>query len=85
MLQYARVTIFTVSELLRENQQEGLKDALRNFSIILWQSLSPVSMVQVLQKDLGLLISIISSKVSFKVLQQVLEFTMLVKEKLSLK
>ena len=85
MLQYARVTIFTVSELLRENQQEGLKDALRNFSIILWQSLSPVSMVQVLQKDLGLLISIISSKVSFKVLQQVLEFTMLVKEKLSMK
>ena len=85
MLQYARVTIFTVSELLRENQQEGLKDALRNFSIILWQSLSPVSMVQVLQKDLGLLISIISSKVSFKALQQVLEFTMLVKEKLSMK
>ena len=85
MLQYARVTIFTVSELLRENQQEGLKDALRNVTIILWQSLSPVSMVQVLQKDLGLLISIISSKVSFKVLQQVLEFTMLVKEKLSMK
>ena len=85
MLQHARVTIFTVSELLRENQQEGLKDALRNVTMILWQSLSPVSMVQVLQKDLGLLISIISSKVSFKVLQQVLESTMLVKEKLSMK
>ena len=43
-----------------------LKDVLRNVAIILWQSLSPVWMVQVLQKDLGLLISIILSK-SFRI------------------
>ena len=42
-----------------------LKEALRNVTIILWQSLGPVSMVLFL----------------FKVLKQVLEFTMLVKEK----
>ena len=62
-----------------------LKDALRNVTIILWQSLSPVSIVQVLQKGLGLLVSIRSSKVPFKVVKQVLEFTMLVKEKASMK
>ena len=58
-----------------------LKDALRNVTIILWQSLSPVSKVLVLQKDLGLFVSITSGKFPFKVLKQVLEFTMLVKEK----
>ena len=62
-----------------------LKDALRNVTIILWQLLSPVSIVQVLQKGLGLLVSIRSSKVPFKVVKQVLEFTMLVKEKASMK
>ena len=62
-----------------------LKDALRDNTIILCQSLSPVSMVQVLQKGLGLLVSIRSSKVPFKVLKLVLEFTMLVKEKVSMK
>ena len=62
-----------------------LKDALRNVTIILWQPLSPISMVQVLQKDLGLFVSIRSSKVPFKVLKQVLEFTVLVKEKVSMK
>ena len=46
-----------------------LKDALRNVSIILWQSQSSASMVLVLQKDLGLFVSIISSKVQFKVLK----------------
>ena len=62
-----------------------LKDAMRDNTIILCQSLSPVSMVQVLQKGLGLFVSIRSSKVPFKVLKLVLEFTMLVKEKLSMK
>ena len=62
-----------------------LKDALKNVTIILWQSLSPVSTVQVLQKGLGLLVSIRSSKVPFKFVKQVLEFTMLVKEKASMK
>ena len=38
-------------------------------------------MVQGLQKDFGLFVSIIPSKVPFKVLKQVLEFTMLLKEK----
>ena len=60
-----------------------LKDALRNVNIILWQSLSPVSMIQVLQKDLGLFVSIRQS--SIKVLKQILEFTVLVKEKASMK
>ena len=62
-----------------------LKVALGNVAIILWQWLSPVSMVQAWQKDLGLFVSIRSSKVPFKVLKQVLEFTMLVKEKVSMK
>ena len=62
-----------------------LKDALRNVTVILWQSLSPVSMVLVSQKDLGLFVSIISNKVPFKVLKHVLEFTMLVKGKVSMK
>ena len=44
-----------------------------------------VSMVQVLQKDLGLFVSIRLSKVPLTVLKQVLEFTMLVKEKVSMK
>ena len=42
-------------------------------------------MVQVLQKDLGLFVSIRLSKVPLTVLKQVLEFTMLVKEKVSMK
>ena len=42
-------------------------------------------MMQVLQKDLGLFVSIISKKVPLKVLKQVLEFTMLVNEKVSVK
>ena len=69
------------------NTFEGnlLKDALRNITIVLWQSLCPVSMVQVLKKGLGLFLSIISSKVPFEVLKQVLEFTVLVKEKVSMK
>ena len=62
-----------------------LKDALRNVTIILWQSLSPVSIVRVLQKGLGLFVSIKSSKVPFKVVKQVLAFAMLVKEKASVK
>ena len=62
-----------------------LKVALGNITIILWQSLSPVSMVQASQKDLGLFVSIRPSKVPFKVLKQVLDFTMLVKEKVSVK
>ena len=48
-----------------------LKDALRNVNIILWQSVSPVSVVLILHKDLGLFVSRISRKVSFKVLKQV--------------
>ena len=39
-----------------------LKDALRNVTIILWQSLSSVSIVQVLQKDLALFESIDQAK-----------------------
>ena len=39
-----------------------LKDALRNVTIMLWQSLSSVSMVQVLQKDLALFESIYQEK-----------------------
>ena len=62
-----------------------LKDALRNVTIILWQSVSPVSMVQVLLQDSGFCVSIRSSKVPFKVLKQVLKFTMLVKGKVSMK
>ena len=62
-----------------------LKVALGNVTIIFWQSLSPVSMVQASQKDLGLFVSIRPSKVPFKVLKQVLDFTMLVKEKVSMK
>ena len=58
---------------------------MRNVNITLWQSLSPVSMVLILKKDLGFLVSIISSKVPFKVLKRVLEFTMLIKEKVSMK
>lgn len=50
-----------------------LKEALRNVAIILWQSLSPVSMLQVLQNVLGLFASIISKKVPFNFLKQVLE------------
>ena len=42
-------------------------------------------MVQVLPKDLGLFVSVRSSKVPFKVLKQVLGFTMLVKGKVSMK
>ena len=42
-------------------------------------------MVQVLQKDLGLFLRARLSKVPFKVLKQVLEFIMLVKEKVSMK
>ena len=42
-------------------------------------------MVQVLQKDLGLFVSIRLSKVPLTVLKLVLEFTMLVKEKVSMK
>ena len=61
-----------------------LKDALRNVTIILWQSLSPVSVVLVSQKDLGLFVSIILNKVPFKVLKHVLEFTLLVKGKVSM-
>ena len=61
-----------------------LKDALRNITIILWQSLSPVSVVLVSQKDLGLFVSIILNKVPFKVLKHVLEFTLLVKGKVSM-
>ena len=62
-----------------------LKDALRNVTIILWQSLSPVSMVEVLLQDSGFFVSIKSSKVPFKVLKQVLKFTTLVKGKVSMK
>ena len=40
-----------------------------------------VSIVQVLQKDLGLFVRIRSSKVPFNVLKQVLDITLLVKEK----
>ena len=40
-----------------------------------------VSIVQVLQKDLGLFVSIRSSKIPFNVLKQVLDLTLLVKEK----
>ena len=50
-----------------------LKEALRNVAIILWQSLSPVSMLQVLQNVLGLFVSIILKKVPFNFLKQVLE------------
>lgn len=50
-----------------------LKEALRNVAIILWQSLSPVSMLQVLQNVLGLFASIILKKVPFNFLKQVLE------------
>ena len=42
-------------------------------------------MAQVLQKDSGKFVSIRSSKVPFKVLKQVLEVTMLVNEKVSMK
>ena len=42
-------------------------------------------MVVVLEKDLGFFVSVISSKVPFKVLKQVLKFTMLVKGKVSMK
>ena len=45
------------------------KDILRNATIILWQSLSSVSIVQVLQKDSGLSVSIRSSKVQLNVLK----------------
>ena len=62
-----------------------LKDVLRNVTVILWQSLSPVLIVQVLKKVLGLFISIRLSKVPFKVLKQFLEFIMLVKKKVSMK
>ena len=48
-----------------------LKDALRNVTIILWQSLSYVSMVLALQKDLSWLVTLISSKVPFKFLKEV--------------
>ena len=48
-----------------------LKDALRNVTIILWQSLSSVSMVLALQKDLSWLVTLISSKVPFKFLKEV--------------
>ena len=48
-----------------------LKDTLRNATIILWQSLSSVSIVQVLQKNSGLSVSIRSSKVQLNVLKQV--------------
>ena len=48
-----------------------LKDALRNVTIILWQSLRSVSMALALQKDLSLLVSLISSKVPFKFLKEV--------------
>ena len=44
-----------------------------------------VSILQVLQKDLGLFVSIRSSKVPFNVLKQVLDITLLVKEKVSMK
>ena len=40
-----------------------LIDTLRNITIFLWQSLYSVSMIQVLQKDLGLFASIILKKV----------------------
>ena len=63
----------------------SFKDALRNVTIILWRSLSFALMIQVLQKDLSLSVSTISRKVPFKVLKQVLEFTMLVKEEVSMK
>ena len=46
-----------------------LKEALRNVAIILWQSLSPVSVLQVLQNVLGLFVSIISKKVPFNFLK----------------
>ena len=46
-----------------------LKEALRNVAIILWQSLSPVSMLQVLQNVLGWFVSIISKKVPFNFLK----------------
>ena len=42
-------------------------------------------MVLVLQKDLSLFVSIASSKVPFRVLKEDLGFTMLVKEKVSMK
>ena len=47
------------------------KDTLRNAAIILWQSVSSVSIVQVLQKDSDLFLSIRSSKVRPNVLKQV--------------
>ena len=47
------------------------KDTLRNAAIILWQSVSSVSIVQVLQKDSDLFVSIRSSKVRPNVLKQV--------------
>ena len=47
------------------------KDTLRNATIILWQSLSSVSLVQVLQKNSGLSVSIRSSKGQLNVLKQV--------------
>ena len=45
------------------------KDTLRNAAIILWQSVSSVSIVQVLQKDSDLFVSIRSSKVRPNVLK----------------
>ena len=47
------------------------KDTLRNAAIILWQSVSSVSIVQVLQKDSDLFVSIRSNKVRPNVLKQV--------------
>ena len=42
-------------------------------------------MLQVLQKDLDLFVSIRSSKIPLKVLKHVLDFTILVKKKVSMK
>ena len=48
---------------------DGIILKMRNVTIILLQSLSPILMVLILKKDLGLFLSIISSKVLFKVLK----------------
>ena len=61
------------------------RSILSNINEIRKRIMVAVSMVQVLQKDLYLFANIRSSKVPLKVLKQVLEFTMLVKEKVPLK